>query len=151
MRIRSDYVPRAQARRQQAAGATAICPNCHEQYPVDELEQHMRIELLDPRWKEQKAKNESRSATTNLSTVDVVNNLKRIASRRSDVFDASLAPDPEEEARRKRVATGNTPDGSLVPGVAAPPGPAVGPGGVPRPQNTNIEDQIRHFHQLAKQ
>ncbi len=151
MRIRSDYVPRAQARRQQAAGATAICPNCHEQYPVDELEQHMRIELLDPRWKEQKAKNESRSATTNLSTVDVVNNLKRIASRRSDVFDASLTPDPEEEARRKRVATGNAPDGSLVPGVAAPPGPAVGPGGVPRPQNTNIEDQIRHFHQLAKQ
>lgn len=151
MRIRSDYVPRAQARRQQAAGATALCPNCHQQIPVAELEHHMRVELLDPRWKEQRAKADSRSATTNLSTVDVVNNLKRLASQRSDVFDASLAPDPEEEARRKRMAMGAAPDGSLHPGVSAPPGPAIGPGGGPRPQNTNIEDQIRHFHRLAKQ
>lgn len=151
MRIRSDYVPRAQARRQQAAGATALCPNCHQQIPVAELEHHMRVELLDPRWKEQRAKADSRSATTNLSTVDVVNNLKRLASQRSDVFDASLAPDPEEEARRKRMAMGAAPDGSLHPGGSAPPGPAIGPGGGPRSQNTNIEDQIRHFHQLAKQ
>ncbi|KAF7717290.1 Pre-mRNA splicing factor PRP21-like protein [Penicillium ucsense] len=150
MRIRSDYVPRAQARRQQASGPTALCPNCHQQIPVAELEQHMRIELLDPRWKEQRAKNESRSATTNLSTADVVNNLKRMASHRSDVFDPSLAPDPEEEARRKRVAMGNDQDGNLPPGVAPPPGTAIGPGGLPKPPNTNIEDQIRHFHQLAR-
>jgi splicing factor 3A subunit 1 len=142
MRIRSDYVPRAQARRNQAAGATALCPNCHQQIPVAELDQHMRIELLDPRWKEQRAKADSRSATTNLSTVDVVNNLKRLASQRSDVFDSSLAPlDPEEDARRKRLATDSP----------VQPGPAVGPGGVPMPQNMNIEDQIRHIHQRAKQ
>lgn len=153
MRIRSDYVPRAQARRQQGAGATALCPNCKQQIPVAELEQHMRIELLDPRWKEQRAKAESRSATTNLSTVDVVNNLKRLASQRSDVFDSSLAPaDSEEEARRKRMAMGGaSPDGPLPPGVSAPPGPTVGPGGTPNPQNMNIEDQLRHIHQLAKQ
>ncbi|KAJ5114693.1 hypothetical protein NUU61_000452 [Penicillium alfredii] len=152
MRIRSDYVPRAQARRQQGTGATALCPNCHQQIPVAELEQHMRIELLDPRWKEQRAKADSRSATTNLSTADVVNNLKRLASQRSDVFDSSLAPgtDPEEEARRKRIAMGAAPDGP--PGVAGgPQGPTVGPTGGPNPQNMNIEDQIRHIHQLAKQ
>ena len=151
MRIRSDYVPRAQARRQQATGATALCPNCHQQIPVAELDQHMRIELLDPRWKEQRAKAESRSTTTNLSTVDVVNNLKRLASQRSDVFDSSLAPnvDPEEEARRKRMAvTGVLPNGS-APGI--PGAPTVGPSGTPIPQNVNIEDQLRHIHQLAKQ
>lgn len=144
MRIRSDYVPRAQARRQQAAGAMALCPNCHQQIPVAELEQHMRIELLDPRWKEQRAKADSRSATTNLSTVDVVNNLKRLASQRSDVFDSSLTPgmDPEEEARRKRMAMGG--EGPVAPGPAAGP-----PGHIP--QNMNIEDQIRHIHQIAKQ
>ncbi|KAJ5152981.1 uncharacterized protein N7482_009459 [Penicillium canariense] len=146
MRIRSDYVPRAQARRQQAAGGTALCPNCHQQIPVAELEQHMRIELLDPRWKEQRAKADSRSATTNLSTVDVVNNLKRLASQRSDVFDASLAPDPEEEARRKRMAMGGaTPDGTLPPECLRRQGRLWGPG------NMNIEDQIRHIHQIAKQ
>ncbi|KAJ6087016.1 hypothetical protein N7467_005930 [Penicillium canescens] len=142
MRIRSDYVPRAQARRQQA-GAMAICPYCNQKVPSAELDDHIRIELLDPRWKEQRAKADSRSATTNLSTVDVVNNLKRLASQRSDVFDPSPA-DPEEEARRKRMAM----DGS-----AGQQGPTVGPAGVPNPnnpQNMNIEDQLRHIHQLAK-
>ena len=151
MRIRSDYVPRAQARRQQAAGATALCPNCHQQIPVAELDQHMRIELLDPRWKEQRAKAESRSATTNLSTVDVVNNLKRLASQRSDVFDSSLTPiiDSEEESRRKRMAMGDAPPSSTPPGM--PGAPTVGPASMHNPQSMNIEDQLRHIHQLAKQ
>jgi splicing factor 3A subunit 1 len=40
MRIRNDYVPRAQARRQNVA--TALCPNCKQQIPFNELEQHMK-------------------------------------------------------------------------------------------------------------
>lgn len=148
MRIRSDYVPRAQARRLNQSGATALCPNCHQQIPVAELDQHMRIELLDPRWKEQRAKAESRSATTNLSTADVVNNLKRLASQRSDVFDSTVlpdAPDPEEEARKKRMAFENAPG-------AGPTPPMVGPaGGPPNPQNMNIEEQIRHLHERYRQ
>lgn len=156
MRIRSDYVPRAQARRLNNAGPTALCPNCHQQIPVGELDQHMRIELLDPRWKEQRAKAESRSATTNLSTTDVYNNLKRLASQRGDVFDSSVLPgaaDPEEEARRKRMATGAGP----VPGVEGAPGmvpmqPVVGQSGAPpHPQNMNIEEQIRHLHERYRQ
>ncbi|KAL2219154.1 splicing factor 3a, subunit 1 [Thermoascus aurantiacus ATCC 26904] len=150
MRIRSDYVPRAQARRLNTAAATALCPNCHQQIPVAELEHHMRIELLDPRWKEQRAKAESRSATTNLSTADVVNNLKRLASQRSDVFDSTVltgtsadGPNSEEEARRKRIATGHE---------GGPPMPTVGPAGAPpNPQSMNIEEQIRQIHERYKQ
>lgn len=172
MRIRSDYVPRAQARRANPSSATALCPNCKQQIPVNELEQHMRIELLDPRWKEQRAKADSRAATTNLSTADVVNNLKRLASQRSDVFDSTPvvpgegggATDPEEEARRKRVAMGSGPGGlgyenstAGAPGVAPPPpppsssmpmpsvGPTVGP--TPNPQTMNIQEQIRNIHE----
>lgn len=144
MRIRSDYVPRAQARRLQTSTATALCPNCRQQIPIAELEQHMRIELLDPRWKEQRAKAESRSATTNLSTADVVNNLKRLASQRSDVFDSTAVPmsgESEEESRRKRQAIagphgydGAGPPGPMPPG-AMPPGSAPpghwAPGAVP--------------------
>lgn len=40
MRIRNDYVPRAQAKRQNVA--MALCPNCKQQIPFDELDQHMR-------------------------------------------------------------------------------------------------------------
>ena len=53
MRIKSDYIPRAQQRA--ARTATALCPNCGQQIPVAELDAHLRIELLDPRWKEQQA------------------------------------------------------------------------------------------------
>ncbi|EED13896.1 pre-mRNA splicing factor, putative [Talaromyces stipitatus ATCC 10500] len=157
MRIRSDYVPRAQSRRQQQSAVTALCPNCHQQIPVAELDQHMRIEMLDPRWKEQREKAESRAAHTNLITTDVANNLKRLASQRTDVFDYANAPTPttsagggthpyeesEEEARRKRIAmmappgTGPTPYSVHAPGYESAPGapshfshmqmPTVGP------------------------
>lgn len=40
MRIRNDYVPRAQAKRQTVT--MSLCPNCKELIPNDELEQHMR-------------------------------------------------------------------------------------------------------------
>ncbi|KAK4869814.1 hypothetical protein LT330_005538 [Penicillium expansum] len=139
MRIRSDYVPRAQARRQQAQ--MAICPYCNQKVPSNELDEHIRIELLDPRWKEQRAKAEARSATTNLSTVDVVNNLKRLASQRSDVFDPSPL-ESEEETRRKRLAMG-------IDGSAGPQHPNAAVQN-PNPQSLNIEDQLRHIHQLAK-
>ncbi|KAB8290544.1 hypothetical protein EYC80_010969 [Monilinia laxa] len=111
MRIKENYVPRAAARaanKQQMA----LCPNCNQQIPYDELDAHMRIELLDPRWKEQKAKAESRYATTNLSTQDVANNLKRLASQRSDIFDGVTGqPISEEEAARRKKAA-NSYDGT---------------------------------------
>ena len=39
-KIRSDYVPRAQAKRQNVQ--MALCPNCKQQIPYDELEHHMK-------------------------------------------------------------------------------------------------------------
>ena len=163
MRIRDDYVPRAQAKRQTAA--TAICPNCKQPIPYDELDRHMKIELLDPRWKEQRQKAESRAATTNLSTSDVAANLKRLQSQRSDVFEGVTGGPhpgltPEEEARRKRVAVEY--DGHMESGMGSANAAAKkafsaaeaererkerdggsGKGG-------SIEEQIRLIHQKAK-
>ena len=39
-KIRNDYVPRAQARKQNVP--MALCPNCKQQIPYDELDQHMK-------------------------------------------------------------------------------------------------------------
>ncbi|KAK6353426.1 SF3a splicing factor complex subunit, variant 2 [Orbilia brochopaga] len=104
MKIRNDYVPRAAAAAANRRGAaqTTICPNCKQDIPLDELEQHMRIELLDPRWKEQRARAEAKYSTTNLSTTDVAANLKRLASQRSDLFDVQPGAINEEEERRKK-------------------------------------------------
>ncbi|KAI4113276.1 MAG: hypothetical protein LQ345_005707 [Seirophora villosa] len=139
MRIRNDYVPRAQAKRQNVA--MAMCPNCNQQIPVNELEQHVRIELLDPRWKEQRLKSDQRQMTTNLSTSDVAANLKRLASQRSDVFDG-VTGEPviseEEAARRKRAALNY--DGQLEKGKETE-----------RRQGMNIDEQIRQIHQKFNQ
>jgi splicing factor 3A subunit 1 len=93
---------------------------------------------LDPRWKEQKAKSDSRFSTTNLYNNDAANNLKRLASQRSDLFDdVTGQPVSEEElARRKKAATGY--DGN--------------PGSkdalrLAQMANVNVEEQIRAIHQ----
>lgn len=44
MRIRNDYVPRAQAKRKNQQMAT--CPNCKQPVPVDEMEEHIRSKSL---------------------------------------------------------------------------------------------------------
>ncbi|KAI9813504.1 MAG: SF3a splicing factor complex subunit [Thelocarpon impressellum] len=140
MKIRNDYVPRAAAQAASRRGVQmALCPNCKQQIPFDELEQHMRIELLDPRWKEQRAKAESRYATTNLSTADVANNLKRLASQRSDVFDGitGQAISDEEQARRKKAAMTSY-DGQ----PESKDGPRL-----QQMQSANVEEQIRAIHQ----
>lgn len=55
-------------------------PITGEMVPSSEYSEHMRISLLDPKWKEQKTIAESRQSTTNLDQTDVVANIKRLAS-----------------------------------------------------------------------
>ncbi|SPO03796.1 related to spliceosome-associated-protein [Cephalotrichum gorgonifer] len=134
LKIRENYVPRAS----RAAERSALCPNCKQLIPLDEMEEHMRIELLDPRWKEQKAKADSRHLRTDLSQVDVANNLKRLASQRTDVFDG-VTGEPlseEEQARRKKVAV-NSFDGN-------PEGKSQAH--ISQLQRMTMEEQIKAIH-----
>ncbi|KAF4969790.1 hypothetical protein FZEAL_10164 [Fusarium zealandicum] len=140
MKIKENYVPRAAQKAANRQGAQmALCPNCKQQIPMNELEAHMRIELLDPSWKEQKAKADSRYASSNMSHVDVANNLKRLASQRSDVFDpiTGQALTEEELARRKKAAI-HSYDGAMDAKSQAQLG---------HMQNVNVEEQIRAIHQ----
>ncbi|KAF4589130.1 Splicing factor 3A subunit 1 [Ophiocordyceps camponoti-floridani] len=133
MKIKENYVPRA-AQRAASKVQMALCPNCKQQIPMNELDEHMRIELLDPSWKEQKAKADSRYAHSNISHADVANNLKRLASQRSDVFDpiTGQAVSEDELARRKKTALPSF-DGS--------------PEAKSQMQSFNVEEQIKAIHQ----
>ncbi|KAI0012043.1 Pre-mRNA splicing factor PRP21 like protein-domain-containing protein [Xylariaceae sp. FL0662B] len=140
MKIKENYVPRAAARAANRQGTQmALCPNCKEQIPMNELEAHMRIELLDPQWKEQKAKAESRYATTNLAHTDMANNLKRFASQRGDLFDGVTGqPITEEEMARRKRAAMNSFDGNLEGRSQAH---------INHMQNVNVDEQIARIHQ----
>ena len=101
------------------------------------------MELLDPRWKEQRQKAESRQSTTNLSTSDVAANLKRLASQRSDLFDGVTGQpviSEEEAARRKKAAMSY--DGQLDGEKAKEQRDAL--------QGVNIQEQIQKIHQRFK-
>ncbi|KAK5048014.1 hypothetical protein LTR84_006204 [Exophiala bonariae] len=147
MRIKSDYIPRAQQRT--ARTATALCPNCGQQIPVAELDAHLRIELLDPRWKEQQAKAASRFSTTNLGGTDVAANLKRLRAKTDGSGSGSsgdalaeaaarVLGEQEEEERRKRMRMEGAPDvGGNYPGVGTQPYQQPGP---------NVQEQIRQIH-----
>ncbi|KAI0017904.1 Pre-mRNA splicing factor PRP21 like protein-domain-containing protein [Xylariomycetidae sp. FL0641] len=139
MKIKENYVPRAAARAANRQGVQmALCPNCKEQIPMNELEAHMRIELLDPQWKEQKAKADSRYATTNLSHADMANNLKRLASQRGDIFDSAGQPVSEEEQARRKRAAMNSFDGNLEGRSQAH---------INHMQSVNVDEQIARIHQ----
>ena len=160
MRIRSDYVPRAQQRtKANPATAAAICPNCGQSVLLSELDKHLQIELLDPRWKEQRAKADSRFASTNLGGTDVAANLKRLRARTGgDTSDpvaeaaARVLENQEEEERRKRL---KGVDGSYdAPGTTSYPMPTVDqqkkvPGPVGQSQ-MSVQEQIKNIHQKFK-
>jgi splicing factor 3A subunit 1 len=134
MRIRENYVPRAMAKK--ANMHMVLCKNCNQQIPADEYSEHVRIELLDPRWKEQRQKADDRYATT-INTVDVANNLKRFASQREDIYDGvtGMPVSEEEAARRKKAALSY--DGQ--------PDPAKDAVRIQEMQSLNVQEQLRRI------
>lgn len=81
------------------AKGTTTCTICGQQVPVDELQEHMRIELLDPRWKSQRDALEARKAQASelQRGANVVSSLKNLARTRVDIFGAEV----DEERRRR--------------------------------------------------
>ncbi|KAF8162988.1 pre-mRNA splicing factor [Crassisporium funariophilum] len=97
MKIRTDYVPKLGERNKKTAMTT--CTICGQQIAVDELQEHMRIELLDPKWKEQRDNLEARKAQASelQRGANVVTSLQNLARTRVDIFGTET-----DEERRKR-------------------------------------------------
>lgn len=114
MKIRTDYVPKGRLAfvnvswliliqfpvgAKKAKANMTTCPRCGQEIPVDELQEHMRIELLDPKWKEQRDMLEARKAQASelQRGANVVSSLKSLARTRVDIFGTET-----DEERRKR-------------------------------------------------
>ena len=141
IKVRKDYVPAAQQARGKAMNSS-ICPNCKQAIPNDEMSEHLRIEMLDPQWREQSKVAAHRSSTTNLSTADVAMNLKRLASQRTDVFDPvtgrALTAEEQERVKRPHHQQRNP---APVPSVASQNQPQ---------RTTDVQEQIRQIHERAR-
>ena len=63
VKIRENYVPRASMRGATTAAQVAICPNCKQQIPISELDEHMRSKPPSPFWLIASRVSSSRSLT----------------------------------------------------------------------------------------
>ena len=99
MKVRKNYVPRALLQKQQVE-ATTTCPVCGQQVPLREMDEHVRIELLNPQFRDQRRDLEARQAQHKAlqSGADPVNALRQYAGARTDIFGAEA----EERARIQR-------------------------------------------------
>ncbi|KNZ43930.1 hypothetical protein VP01_96g6 [Puccinia sorghi] len=108
MKIRKDYVPKGKQSSHQQNGAlggkviTTLCQICGQQINVNEISEHVRIELLDPRWKEKKQKTELNRSSSNMLTLgsDVSSSLRDLAKSRLDIFEENVT---EEEKQRREA------------------------------------------------
>lgn len=108
VKIRKDYVPKTLAERQASKNATALCPVCGLSVLVENLAEHVRVELLDPRYTQQRDELESKKAQHAAlhEGADPSKFLRHLASNRTDVFGSEaeevLREKREEEENKKR-------------------------------------------------
>ncbi|KAL1407197.1 SF3a splicing factor complex subunit [Vanrija albida] len=106
LKIKKDYVAKGIQRGGNVA--TAKCPYCGQSIPESELSEHIRIELLDPRWKDQKRDLEQRRQQQQQLQIgaDISKSLKDLATNRTDLFgdesDEALKARRDAEAEQKR-------------------------------------------------
>lgn len=101
IKIRKDYVRSARPT-SAAVAQTTVCPVCGDTVPVNEMGEHVRIELLNPKYREERAKiEERRQAQASVATgADPSHLLKQFAGARTDIFGAAA----DEQAQAKRDA-----------------------------------------------
>lgn len=100
------------------------CPICGEEISVEDLQEHMRIELLDPKWKENKTRLQEKQRETSLAhNRNIAANLKALSSHMPDVFETKQSEEFESEAMpmsqwdNQPVAKPAAPAAAAVPAV----------------------------------
>ncbi|KAL0097763.1 Pre-mRNA splicing factor PRP21 like protein-domain-containing protein [Phycomyces blakesleeanus] len=143
IKIRTDYKPRILGSGPAKGNeATQLCPRCGEAIPISEMDEHVRIELLDPKWKEQKLAMEAKTKDSNLlqEGTDVAKILRNFSGYRSDIFGAEeteigkkiVAAEEEAKKKQKVVWDGHSASISLATQRAT--------------QHKSIDDQIAAIH-----
>eukprot|EP00613_Pedinella_sp_CCMP2098_P075338 CAMPEP_0171913066 /NCGR_PEP_ID=MMETSP0993-20121228/11512_1 /TAXON_ID=483369 /ORGANISM="non described non described, Strain CCMP2098" /LENGTH=552 /DNA_ID=CAMNT_0012547005 /DNA_START=3 /DNA_END=1657 /DNA_ORIENTATION=+ len=99
-----DYRPdvSSAAEMQDGAGMVMVDPITKRQVPANEMEEHMRIQLLDPKWREEQQRlKEKHSQETLAEGGNIAAALTSFARQRGDIFGS--AEEEAEELHRERA------------------------------------------------
>ncbi len=168
IKVVTNYKPRLAGSAQHGSssnGMMTIDPVTGKPVPLDQLEEHMRIQLLDPKWKEdQKRFQEKQKDTGFAEGASIADSLKIFAQKRGDIFGqtvaggggngessaASIAEQEAREAFRHQQASQVQWDGhltsmatvqqmkSMMPGMPDMPMPMSNIGPAPAPPSLNV-------------
>lgn len=102
IKIVSNYVPRT-ADLQSNQPMVMIDPVTGKQIAASQMEEHMRVQLLDPKWRiEQQRFQDKQKETSYADGSSIADNLKLLAKKRSDVFGGGS----DAEMQRETVPPG---------------------------------------------
>jgi len=121
-----------------------VSPITGEMIPLDQMAEHMRISLIDPKWKVQKeAMMAKLRGSTQASHEDVAANVLNLARNRPDIFGSSddeMSKAINAELRKNRQVSIQG-SGSMVPPPPPPP-PAVVPPPPPAAGTLNVVGKV---------
>lgn len=105
IKIVSDYKPRiagsagVSSSSSSSSTATMLDPISGRMIPVDQMEEHMRVQLLDPKWREEQKRFQDKQKESGLAAgVSIADSLKLFAKKRGDIFGQSTAAGGENSA-----------------------------------------------------
>ena len=89
LQVVKDY-KRTQTGQQYDPSKYVVSPITGELVPLAEMQEHMRINLIDPKWKDQRESMLAKiKETTKANDVEIMSNLTRLAGTRPDIFGSS--------------------------------------------------------------
>jgi splicing factor 3A subunit 1 len=104
IKVVSNYVPRMAAG--SAAPLTMVDPITGKVMPVDEMSEHMRIQLLDPRWRIEQQRFQDKQKDTGFAEGDsIADSLKQFARKRGDIFGSDSSNNQIEKKIKPDVAS----------------------------------------------
>ena len=132
--VLSDYVPSVSGR--EVEQTQVLDPATGQALPVDAAGEHMRVELLDPQWRQQRDRFLAKQKKTNqISEEQISNRLRKFAENRPDIFkrgegeqggvDGVGAADGSSASSSSSSTSSSSSSSSLSSSAAAPKKPAV--------------------------
>ncbi len=105
MKIRRDYPTKGRAESVTDDSLKySICPKCGEKIPIEEMEEHMKIELLDPVARQKKLEQMQRRRETPLAEgADISKNLRTFSKYRSDIFEDEEGKERDESTQKPKI------------------------------------------------
>lgn len=98
IKVISDYVPRIAKSGPSLGLMTMIDPISGKALPVSEMSEHMRVQLLDPKWRvEQQRFQEKQKQTSYAEGSSIADSLQIFARKRGDIFGSDKSQGPDEK------------------------------------------------------